>query len=435
MPRGKGTATLAFLICALCLGLAASVSSMSILISSSHWTWTRFFACAGLPMSVLLGGLPWCFVHIVEHLPLGHSNWFRSDWKTGRVSSAGSLEDSKEASERKNTLAYFAKDEHFQIFECRAVTSKSLVTFRIASCCAAICIIIGYVSQYIELRQAPAKASGIWLGVEGIFAVIRIMAWNWAPSVLGFSTEAAVREVDQRNHLFKNSLSELELTLCWASARTKIVRHAWDIADPQALFPSPILPRWLVERLDDVKLIDAFALSTSIRLEQGCDFDFLRLQRAPVHWDMSDFLFSRWLELRCRGFGTTITYDATQRRQGVGSWVCRIVKDLKGDLHMVPGVSLRVHHTEMTRAATEVILFSHWREIRSNIFCFPGSQMNDSQQLYQGIEAIPHDHRGLVWLTMRVMEPFYRNVLDQLWTEMFSALDVLELAMIGTKVS
>ena len=83
LDTGKSMPAMAFGFCALCLASTATLSSLAVLLSTSRWTWTRFFACAGLPASVLLGGLPWCWVNIVEHLHFESSHWFRSDWKDG----------------------------------------------------------------------------------------------------------------------------------------------------------------------------------------------------------------------------------------------------------------------------------------------------------------------------------------------------------------
>ena len=78
LDTGKSMPATALGFCALCLASMATLSSLAVLLSTSRWTWTRFFACAGLPASVLLGGLPWGWVNIVEHLPFESSHWFRS---------------------------------------------------------------------------------------------------------------------------------------------------------------------------------------------------------------------------------------------------------------------------------------------------------------------------------------------------------------------
>ena len=205
---------MAFGLCAICLALSASIASFATLSCTSGWTWPRFFAYAGLPISVLIGGLPWCLIHIIEHLPLKASEWFRSDWRDDSVRGTRSPNTEKPSLKRKNTLAYFTREDHFHIFDCRAIRQPHMLNVQIASRCAAIGIIVAYICQYIELRLASPRACGIWLGFQGVLAIIRIFAWDWSPDFLGFSTETTVDEVDPRNKFFENSLTELEIVLC-----------------------------------------------------------------------------------------------------------------------------------------------------------------------------------------------------------------------------
>ncbi len=249
---GSGsTASLALGMCGLCLLLTVSLSSCMILIFAAPWTWARFFACVGLPASVLVGGLPWCWVYITEHLPFAPSDWFRSDWKHGTTSVARSADVPGESLMRKNEFAYFAKDDHFYIFDCRAVSVLGLRATKVTSACAAVCITVAYACQYIELRSASAKQSGLWLGIQGILALVRILAWDWAPKVLGFSTEVDVRWTDQRDKIFKDSLTELEMILCWSSASNTAPDAMWETnnepkAESNSPSRAPSLPRWVI---------------------------------------------------------------------------------------------------------------------------------------------------------------------------------------------
>ena len=54
------------------------------------------------------------------------------------------------------------------------------------SLCAAVCITVAYICQYIELRSATARQSGIWLSTQGLLAMARVLAWHWAPKSSGF---------------------------------------------------------------------------------------------------------------------------------------------------------------------------------------------------------------------------------------------------------
>lgn len=434
LARSGSTARLALGMCGLCLMLTASLSSFMIVMFAAPWTWARFFACVGLPASVLAGGLPWCWVYITEHLPFESSDWFRSDWKNGTTLVARSADVPGKSLMRKNHFAYFARDDHFYIFDCRAVSASGLRAIRMASSCAAICITVAYVCQYIELRSASAKQSGLWLGIQGILAIIRILAWDWAPKILGFSTEVDIRWTDQRDLIFKDSLTELEITLCWSSVPYTAPNVIWETKNESKAergnpSQAPSLPRWLVSKIDSVRLVDAFGLWNRLRGRVTIASDFYQLRDASAHWDMPDYIFVRWLQLRCRAYGHNIGCMASKRRMGVGAWVCRIIQDMDGNLHMIPGISLHVYSEDRKVAPSdEMIFFSHFDDPELNILCFPRKHANETEKLYQGIGGLPNDHRAMPGLAKRALEPFYQQIVGELWAEMLSALGVLGLA-------
>ena len=432
--RSGSTARLAFGVCALCLMLTASLSSLLILTFDAQWTWTRLFACVGLPASVIAGGLPWCWVYITEHLPFEPCDWFRSDWKNGATPMARSADEPGGSLMRRNSFAYFARDDHFYIFDCRAISVSWLRAIRVTSSCAAICITIAYICQYIELRSASAKQSGIWLGVQGMLAIVRVLAWDWAPKTLGFSTEADVRWTDQRDKLFKDSLTELEITLCWSSVQNAapdamIEMDAESNTESSYLSQAPLIPKWLVSKIDSMKLVEAFGLWNRLRAGVAIPSDFRQLRDASAHWDMPDHIFARWLQLRCRAKGHEVAYAASKRRMGIGAWLCRIIQDMDGNLHMIPGISVHVYSEDpKVSLSNEIIFFSHCRRPELNILCFPKSHANQLQRMYQGIEALPDDYQGMPWLARHALEPFYQQIVDELWAEMLSALKVLGFA-------
>ncbi|CAD6584295.1 MAG: hypothetical protein ASARMPRED_001727 [Alectoria sarmentosa] len=434
LVRSGSTARLAFGMCGLCLMLTSSLSSLMVLMFPAPWTWARFFACVGLPVSVLIGGLPWCWVYITEHLPFESCDWFRSDWKDGTALVARSADVSGQSLIRKSSFAYFARDDHFYIFDCRAVSVSGLRVIKATSFCAAVCITIAYICQYIELKSASARQSGIWLSIQGILAIVRVLAWDWAPRALGFSTEADVRWTDQRDKFFKDSLTELEITLCWSSVPNAAPDESWETkATPRVDSSNPTqcppLPKWLVGKIDSVRLVEAFSLWNRLRVGVAIASDFHQLQDASAHWDMPDYIFARWLQLRCRAYGPNVSYVASKRRMGVGAWMCRIMQDMDGRLHMIPGISLHVYSEDRkVTPSDEIIFFSHCRNPELNIICFPRSHASERQRLYHGADELPNDYRAMPWLFKRTLEPFYQNVVDKLWEEMVSALRVLGFA-------
>lgn len=431
LVRSGSTAKMAFGLCGLCMMFTASLSSFLVLMVAAPWVWTRFFACIGLAVSILVGGLPWCWLYIIEHLPFEPCDWFRSDWKAGTNPVARSADVPGESLMRKNHFAYFARDDHFYIFDCRAVSISALRVIRLTSFCAAICITIAYVCQYIELRSASAKQSGIWLGIQGMLAIVRVLAWDWAPEALGFSTEADVRWTDQRDKKFKDSLTELEITLCWSSIPKTSPDATWETnTEPKAESgnppQAPSLPKWLVGNIDRVNLVEAFGLWNRLRGAIVNASDFHLLQNASTHWDMPDNIFARWLQLRCRAYGHDIIDMARRRRKGVGAWVCRIIQDMDGNLHIIPGISLYVYSEDRKLTPSgEIIFFSHCKSPELNILSFPRHHAYDPQRLYHGVGSLPNDYRGMSWLATRSLDPFYQGIVDELWVEIHSALQVL----------
>lgn len=248
---------------------------------------------------------------------------------------------------------------------------------------------------------------------------------------MGFSTEADIRWTDQRDMIFKDSLTELEITLCWSSVPNTPPDATWEVnAGPQAESrtpnQAPSLPKWLVNKIDSVRLVEAFGLWNRIRGALAAASDFRQFGDASTYWDMPDYIFARWLQLRCRAYGHNIPYEAAKRRMGVGAWVCRIIQDMDGKLHILPGVSLYVYSEDRKDSPSyEIIFFSHSQDPSLNILSFPRNHANETQRLYQGVAGLPSDYRGMPWLAKRALEPFYQQIVDDLWADLVLALQVL----------
>ena len=303
LKKSRFTAGSALLMCGISLMLTASLSSFVIvLLFTAPWTWTRFFACVGLPGSILVGGMPWCWIYITEHLPFEPSDWYRSHWKDSTTTGATGMR--RASLMRKNSFAYFTNNDHFYIFDCRSVSRFAIRVIRVTSFCAAVCITVAYICQYIELRYASAKQSGIWLGIQGLLAMVRILAWDWAPKLFGY-VESFVRGTDQRDRNFKDSLTELEIVLCWSSAQASASNAVWEKethAEVESNNPDQVLflPKWLISRIDNLKLPEAFSLWNRFRNGVVIEKDFYQIRDASEQWDMPENVFAKWLQLRCK---------------------------------------------------------------------------------------------------------------------------------------
>ena len=424
LARTRETSYFAFGMCAIALASAAGIASFPVLTFSTHRTWTHIFASAGLVCSVLMGGLPWCWIYLQEHLPFESCQWFRSDWKEGPFMRTNtSMTMTGHCVSRKDTLAFFAKDSHFYIFDCRAQRPWQLLIARISSCCAAVCITVAYLCQYIALNSASARASEIWLGVQGLLAIFRIFAWNWSPSILGFAGDMTIRWTDQRNSCFRDSLTELELVLCWASIENKQTMNSEDKEpDKDICSSSPLLPEWLTKVIDDLRLSEAFQLSH--QLQRGPEAANLALiQDCSYYWDMPESIFARWLELRCRDYGHDIRHTAAQP---LGAWECRILQDQFGGLHILPGISISVYHQARNQPPTKIFVFNHEESLDKTLFCIPG--IGNLQYWYHGIASIPDDERDWPGLARQTLTPLYRPCINELWKELTLALAVLGLS-------
>ena len=427
LARTHKTAFFSFGMCSLALCVAASIASFPVLLCSSKESWTRYFACLGLVMSVLVGGLPWCWIYIQEHLPFESSHWFREDWKKGPSTKIGPMTASAQHEKHRSSLAFFAKEDHFYVFDCRAIATKHLWLARIISGFAAINITIAYICQYIEVRSSSAKTSGIWLGLQGALAILRILAFRWAPKVLGFGTDTVIRWTDQRNNCFKDSLSELEIVLCWTSMDESFIESpANQRSDDSGCSPLLFLPNWLVDSLDSLKLSEALKLDTRLRADEEVTNELELLRNCSFHWDMPDPVFARWLQLRCRDHNHKLQHTSFRRRDGVAAWICRIIRDNLGNMHVLPGISMLINPQSRDEHPTEILLFSIGSGHESTLFCIPDAC--GIQHWYRGVAAVPDDHRNWSWVAMQTLEPFYQQCAQKLWLDLVSALNVLEFS-------
>ena len=434
LDKRKGTAALAFGLGVVSLAITTSISgSIILLLSMSNWSWTRLYASFGLTISVCLGGLPWCLVYIIEHLPFEPSDYYRSDWQGGRTSIT---QDPGQSLRRKNTLAFFAKEDQFYIFDCRAVSVSHMRVIRAISLVAAVSITIAYICQYIELRMTSAKASGMWLGTQGFLALIRISAWHWAPNIFGFNNSSfantIMRRTDLRDNYFKDSLTELEITLCWASIPTKLSTSYKEApSENQECSQALVMPVWLVEHIDFTKLSESFQLSNRLRMGENQAEDLYSLQTASAFWDMPDYLFARWLQLRCRSCDHSVQYTSSKRHKGVGAWVCRIVEDRSGRLHILPGISLSINDSAQSSIPSQVIFFTSCESSDSDILYFPSSGLpNGALFPYRKISKLHDDGSAKAEknLAGQALRPFYREITLELWAELLAALEALGLA-------
>ena len=407
------------ILCGLCLLFATSLSSFTVVLLTDQWTkswtWTRIFACLGMPVSVLLGGLPWCWIYIIEHVPFGISGWFPSE-------GFGIVPGVPDA--RKSTVAFFLKADRFYLFDCRAVSTPCIFYIRLVTGCAACCTTIAYICQYVELQSSSSRTSAYWLIVQGFLAIVRTMLWNWAPQVPGCPLATVSRRIDQRNNnFFKDSLTEIEMVLCWRSNCTSSASSE-SPSLRRSDYEAPLFPHWLTQSLDRVRLIQAFSMASRLRSGRARGDDLDNFREAPLWWDMPRYIFARWLQLRCTNQTHQVKYTAYDRRRGIGTWVCRIFKDKDGELHLVPGVSLSLCSIQgKSPTRSEVIVFSRVQDPNYDLLGFPHNPGSEIPPIFQGSKPLPNPTEPVLQLARDTLqEPLYKEVLDELWAEMMTAL-------------
>ena len=94
---------------------------------------------------------------------------------------------------------------------------------------------------------------------------------------------------------------------------------------------------------------------------------------------------------------------------------------------MVPGISINVYSADKNLRPSEIIYFSKCEDRESNILCFPKNYRTQTPSLFQGTEDLPSDSAELC-LARQALRPFYQDVVDELWSEILSALEALGFA-------
>lgn len=78
-----------------------------------------------------------------------------------------------------------------------------------------------------------------------------------------------------------------------------------------------------------------------------------------------------------------------------------------------------------TERPVEVILFSNCGDKELDIYSYPDSHTNGSQQLYYSFKDGQMNVNAVPWLASEILKPQYQDVVSDLWSEMLSALGIL----------
>ena len=76
-----------------------------------------------------------------------------------------------------------------------------------------------------------------------------------------------------------------------------------------------------------------------------------------------------------------------------------------GNLYIVPAISLCVYPVAETEKPVEVILSSNCGDKELDIYSYPGSHSNGSQQLYHSFKDGQMNVNAVPWLASEILKP------------------------------
>ncbi|KAI9672531.1 MAG: hypothetical protein M1817_003297 [Caeruleum heppii] len=298
--------------------LSIVLSTLTLLVFDSSGAWTRYMATAGLAGALLAGSLMWAWVYRQEHQP--------------------SEDDEKGFRHLPEHLAFFRTKEGYVAFEARAAVGFTRNLIRLGSLCAAGIAALGYICQYIEIRKMSASRCGIWLGIQGGLALLRISVWIVRPffalpsaNANSRLTASALVTPSFQQPKVRRALTEFEFVL--ARFDDKLIPHRSQFSHSSS--SALEIPAWVTERFCGRIINVKSACQLVRRAREGHrDFEIDECMGSDTFWDMPDSLFCRWLQFRFRHDAATLTRMVNDKH--FLHWGCRVIIS-KGKISLWPG--------------------------------------------------------------------------------------------------
>lgn len=304
-----------------------------------HMAWSWYFATIGMFISLFSSFMLWSWVYAQEMLPHQQSDW------ADRTSH--DPHHQRLSLEKRDYFAYIQSDQRFVTFDLRAIKGRTRWLVRIFSFSTAVlglfryAINLGessrietktssYVCQYIELRAMSSHRSAIWLGVQGILALIRVSIWVIDPA---FDDLKRGSEDTKTWHSEPYvSMSEEKLLLLRLSKLEMSTLN--DL--PELFRDSLTIPNWVLDVLDlnETEISRAFELAYSLYSESPKDpgwanaLEIFRNVRRV--WDFPEGFMDWWIEAHAL---QAFSVEPQERRDSLG---CRIIEDNNGRYHYLP---------------------------------------------------------------------------------------------------
>ena len=171
-----------------------------------------------------------------------------------------------------------------------------------------------YICQYIEVRRMSAKNAGIWLAVQGLFALIRLTIWIADPNTEQQTETEMTMETSTPN------LAEKQLGLISMSE------------DPHRYYF--YMRKWAAEILQEttICLHKPFTLALSAyarRQISGTDL-LAVLENAIQTWDMPEELFISWVNIHHHA--SQSLQDSLEQNR----FSARVIMNREGECHILP---------------------------------------------------------------------------------------------------
>ncbi|KAL2047764.1 hypothetical protein ABVK25_011376 [Lepraria finkii] len=269
-----------------------------------HMAWSWYFATIGMFISLFSSFMLWSWVYAQEMLPHQQSDW------ADRTSH--DPHHQRLSLEKRDYFAYIQSDQRFVTFDLRAIKGRTRWLVRIFSFSTAVLGLFSYVCQYIELRAMSSHRSAIWLGVQGILALIRVSIWVIDPAFDDLKRgEAAPSSIEQAGNVDAQR-------------------------SPELFRDSLTIPNWVLDVLDlnETEISRAFELAYSLYSESPKDpgwanaLEIFRNVRRV--WDFPEGFLDWWIEAHAL---QAFSVEPQERRDSLG---CRIIEDNNGRYHYLP---------------------------------------------------------------------------------------------------
>ncbi|KAL8899268.1 MAG: hypothetical protein Q9207_006279 [Kuettlingeria erythrocarpa] len=315
----------------------------------SSLSWTLFYATVGLALSLWISSLAWFWDYVREQLPIDNSDWV--------IQALDGVPNMNKSLEKKDCFAFTGSKYSYVTFDLKAVTGRARALICTLSIFCALSAIVGYICQYVEIRQTSPAQAAKWLAVQGVLAILRVVIWIWNPDFDDFVVSRS-RPGGARHSIH---LSEAQIVMLWythvqptriyvpreslrinkASTKAEIDIHEqnrrcaarpphwglWHV--PRQM---PAIPLWALPGLDRSWWDRSEVFNLARRLRAGgptWQQDVEAFMEAPSYWDLPGWVFMLWVD------GHT-NQDVIARQSEWKAYNCRIIKTSDGEYHFIP---------------------------------------------------------------------------------------------------